>query len=130
MKYALLPAALALALTALPAAAQLMLPGAQQAAPEGATNAANPAPPAAAKPKPAAPKPPGDDAIVDRDLVLNGSEGLIRLRRTPGAGLEITALALTGEQISPSGRGLPPRYCRGRADRGEGQWQAKGPFAL
>ncbi len=103
MKYALLPAALALALTALPAAAQLMLPGAQQAAPEGATNAANPVPPAAAKPKPAAPKPPGDDAIVDRDLVLNGSEGLIRLRRTPGAGLEITALALTGEQIAHPG---------------------------
>jgi hypothetical protein len=103
LKYALLPAALALALAAAPAAAQMMLPGAQQAAPEGPSKGENPAPPAAVKPKPAAPRPPGDEQIVDRDLARNGSEGLIRLQRAPGGALQITALSLTGEQISHPG---------------------------
>ncbi|MGO9672821.1 MAG: hypothetical protein ACLPSF_01390 [Methylocella sp.] len=103
MKYALLPAALALALIARPAAAQMMLPGAQQAAPEGATTPAKPPPSIAAKPKPAAPRPPGDDSIVDRDLSRNGSEGLIRFRRAPGAGIEITSLSLAGEEITHPG---------------------------
>ncbi len=98
-----MPAALALALTAAPAAAQLMLPGAQQAAPEGPSNGENPALPAAAKPKPAPVKPPGAEQIVDRDLVHNGSEGLIRFQRGPGEALQITALALAGELITHPG---------------------------
>ena len=99
MKYALLPTALALALTTSSAAAQMMLPD-LSAASKGAPKA--PAP-KAAKPKPAASKPPGDEAIVDRDLYRNGSEGLIRFQRAPGAGLEITAISLTGEQITHPG---------------------------
>ncbi len=103
MKNAFLPAALALALTASGASAQMMLPGAVQAAPEGTQNEETPAAPDAAKPKPAAARPPGEEQIVDRDLSLNGAQGLIWLQRASGGGLEITALSLAGEQISHPG---------------------------
>jgi hypothetical protein len=107
LKFFLLPAALALALSASNAAAQMMLPGALQAAPEGGPAAGAPAAPSAAfgaaKPKPAAAKPPGDEAILDRDLARNGSDGLMRFGRTAGAKLEITALSLAGDQISHPG---------------------------
>lgn len=82
--------------------AQMMLPGALQAAPEGAPKAAGTAPADAARPKPAAAKPPGEDAILDRDLARNGADGQMRFRRAAG-GLEITVLSLAGEQIAHRG---------------------------
>jgi len=103
LKYALPPAALALALAVAPAAAQMMLPGAQQAAPESPSKGANPVPAEAARPKPAAPRAPGEEAIVDRDLARKGSQGLIRFQRAPGAALQITALSLAGELITHPG---------------------------
>ncbi len=103
MKLHLLPALLAASLAASGASAQMMLPGALQAAPEG-----SPAPGAAAangapKPKPAAPKPPGEQAIVDRELLHNGSDGLIAFQLGTGKALEIKALSMAGEQIAHPG---------------------------
>jgi hypothetical protein len=83
--------------------AQMMLPGAMQAAPEGGPRVETPASPHALKPKPAAPKPPSEDAILDRDFSRNGSDGLMRFGRGAGAPLEVVALSLTGEQISRPG---------------------------
>ncbi|ACK51865.1 conserved hypothetical protein [Methylocella silvestris BL2] len=104
-----LPAALLAALLAgSQARAQMMLPGALQATPEGAAKPTG-APPAEgtlapAKPKPVIEKPPSEESIVDRDLLRDGSQGRIALRRGPGGGpLEITALSLEGEQISHRG---------------------------
>ena len=103
MKYALPPAALALALAVAPAAAQMMLPGAQQAAPESPSTGTNPAPAEAARPRPAAPRAPSEETIVDRDLARNGSQGSIQFQRAPGATLQITALSLAGELITHPG---------------------------
>ncbi len=81
-----------------------MLPGAVQAAPEPAAQAPKAgAGPASAKPRPIAPKPPGEEAIVDRDLLRNGSDGLIAFQRAPDNGLEIKALSMAGEQITHPG---------------------------
>ena len=103
LKYALPLAALAIALAVAPADAQMMLPGAQQAAPESPSKGANPAPGEAVRPKPVTPRPPGEETIVDRDLARNGSQGLIRFQRAPGAALQITALSLAGELITHPG---------------------------
>ncbi len=103
LKPILLPALLALVLTAAPAAAQMMLPGALQAAPESAGTPSNPTGAGPAKPKPAAQKPPGEETIAGRDLSRNGSEGVITFQRTPDKALEITGLSMTGEEITHPG---------------------------
>lgn len=106
MKLSYLPALLATLLAASSASAQLMLPGALQAAPEGQATAPNPAGPGGAgqaRPKPAAAKPPGEETITDRDLLRDGSQGLIAFQRAAGKGLEIKALSMAGEQITHRG---------------------------
>ncbi len=82
-----------------------MLPGALKAGPSTSQAPAPIAPngAAAAKPKPAAAKPPGEEAIVDRDLLRNGKDGLVSFHRSAAKGLEIKALSMAGEQISNPG---------------------------
>ena len=104
MKYALPPAALALALAVAPAAAQMTLPGAQQAAPEspstGTTPCARRSGPGQGPPRRGRQ---AEETIVDRDLARNGSQGSIRFQRAPDAALQITALSLAGELITHPG---------------------------
>ena len=102
MKFPFLPALLGSALAASNASAQLMLPGALKAAPEAASQTPK-ATAGSAKPRPIAPKPPGEEMIVDRDLLRNGAQGLIAFQRGPGNGLEIKTLSMQGEQISHPG---------------------------
>lgn len=60
-----------------------------------------------AKPKPAELKPPPDETILGRELLLNGSAGAIAFQRAPDKGIEITRLSLAGEGISH-----PEEQCR------------------
>ena len=102
MKFPFFSALLGFALAASNASAQLMLPGALQAAPEAASQAPKPTA-GPAKPRPIAPKPPGEELIVDRNLLRDGAQGLIAFQRAPGKGLEIKTLSMQGEQISHPG---------------------------
>ncbi|VTZ48451.1 conserved exported hypothetical protein [Methylocella tundrae] len=102
MKLSFLPALLATLLTASSASAQMMLPGALQAAPEGPATP-NPGGAGQARPKPVVAKPPGEETIIDRDLLRDGSQGLIAFQRAAGKGLEIKALSMAGEQITHPG---------------------------
>jgi hypothetical protein len=103
-----LPALLAFVLASSPALAQMMLPGAMQAAPEAAGNPSSSAgantSDGPAKPKPIAQKPPGEEAIIGRDLSRDGSEGLVTFQRTPEKALEIVGLSMTGEEIAHPGQ--------------------------
>ncbi|WOJ88199.1 hypothetical protein RZS28_10080 [Methylocapsa polymorpha] len=87
-----------------------MLPGALQAAPPTGSEAPKSDHPAAAGPaklKPLGLKPPGDGTIVGRDLLRDGSTGLIAFQHGAGKGIEITRLLLAGEAIS-----RPSEDCR------------------
>ncbi len=78
-----------------------MLPGALQgASPSGSETPSSDHPATPAKPKPVALKPPGEAAIIGRDLLRDGSNGVIAFQRASGKGLEITRLVLAGEAIS------------------------------
>jgi hypothetical protein len=99
VKFPFFSALLGFALAAPHASAQLMLPGALQAAPEAASQPTV----GSAKSRPIAPKLPGEEMIVDRDLLRDGAQGSIALQRAPGQGLEIKTLSMQGEQISHPG---------------------------
>lgn len=101
---AALAAVSAVVFTATTARAQLMLPGALQAAPPAGSDAAKSDHPAGG---PAKLKPAADAAIVGRDLLRNGSTGLIAFQRGSGKGLEVARLVLAGEAIS-----RPSEECR------------------
>jgi len=93
------------------AGAQLVLPGAIHAAEPssgGTANPhANPVPGVKNKPKPIGLKPPGEETIIGRDLVRNGSTGAITFARGADRALTITRLSLAGEEIS-----APSEQCR------------------
>ncbi len=87
-----------------PARAQLMLPGALQAQPPGGSetpgsdHGAGPV-----KLKSLGLKPPSDSAIIGRNLLRDGSAGLIIFQKGAGRSLEVTRLVLAGGAISRPG---------------------------
>lgn len=105
LRSALLGATFAAFAAAPPASAQLMLPGALKAGPEdaGKPRESGDRGAAPAKRRPVE-KPPGEEAIVGRELARNGSQGRILLQRNgAGDGLEISALSFEGEGVSHRG---------------------------
>jgi hypothetical protein len=89
----------ALALSALPALAQLQLPGAVTPSGEGAvvTPAGPPKPKRTGPPPP--PKVPADDLIVGRTLERNGRAGVMQFAKE-GKDIRLSRLTLPGEKIS------------------------------
>lgn len=81
-----------------------MLPGALQAAPPEGSEAPKLSRPAGpAKHKPLGLPAPSEATIIGRDLLHDGSSGLIAFQRASGANLEIAHLLLAGEAISRPG---------------------------
>jgi hypothetical protein len=84
-------------LTVLPAQAQLLLPGA--AAATSPTSETGGHQGGAGKPKPITVKVPNEATLIGRELVRDGLAGSMAFERT-GQGLEVSKLAMKGEQIS------------------------------
>ncbi|WP_156898273.1 hypothetical protein [Methylocapsa acidiphila] len=89
------------------ARAQLMLPGALQAPPAGSETPGSDRGAAPAPPKPIGLKPPTDASVIGRDLLRDGSSGLIAFQRGAAKDLQITHLVLAGAAISS-----PSEDCR------------------